>query len=139
MQHEHPNILTTSKLSGDSVRNAEGEDLGKVKDFMVDLGNGNIIYTVLSFGGFLGMGNKLFAVPWEALRVDTEDKNFVLDVDKEVLKNAPGFDKNDWPSSADRDFINRVHTHYGYEPYYTEEGSVRHRAPEGSARAARSG
>lgn len=127
MKHQNPRILSTSTLSGDNVRNPEGENLGEIKDFMIDLQNGNIVYAVLSFGGFLGIGDKLFAVPWEAFDVDTERKHAVMDIDKEMLEDAPGFNKNDWPESPDHEFINRVHTHYGYEPYYDESGAVRPR------------
>ena len=123
----HPRILSTSTLSGDSVRNPQGEDLGEIKDFMVDLDNGTIIYAVLSFGGFLGIGDKLFALPWEALRVDTENHCFVVDVSKELLEDAPGFDHDNWPSQPDREFINRIYTHYGYDPYYDETGRIRPR------------
>lgn len=117
MQHTHPNILSTSTLSGDGVINAAGEDLGHIKDFMIDLDTGRIVYAVLSFGGVMGMGDKLFAIPWDELRVDTDRRRFVLDVDRTRLENAPGFDKNDWPSHADYSFIDRVYTHYGYEAY----------------------
>lgn len=127
MQHNHPNILSTSSLSKDNVRNREGKKLGDIKDFMIDLDSGHIVYAVLSFGGFLGMGDKLFAVPWEAFSIDEDNERFVMDIDKDVLENAPGFDKNDWPSRPNREFINRVHTHYGYESYYDEEGRTRRR------------
>ncbi|HMB91938.1 MAG TPA: PRC-barrel domain-containing protein [Rhodothermales bacterium] len=123
----YPQILSTSTLSGDSVRNPQGENLGEIKDFMVDLDNGRIVYAVLSFGGFLGMGDKLFALPWDALRVDTAEHCFVVDVSKDLLEDAPGFDHDNWPSQPDREFINRVYTHYGYDPYYDETGRIRQR------------
>ena len=122
-----PTILSTSTLSGNEVFNIEGKHLGDIKDFMLDMDNGCVAYAVLSFGGFLGLGDKLFAVPFEALSVDTERHAFIVDIDKELLKDAPGFDKDNWPSTPDRDFINRIHTHYGYDPYYDETGSVRPR------------
>lgn len=123
MQRTRPNILSTSTLSGDSVVNTEGKDLGHIKDFMVDLDTGRIVYAVLSFGGFLGMGDKYFALPWDEFRVDTDRRRFVLDVNKERLKDAPGFDKNNWPGHDDTDFVDRVYTHYGYEPYSTTRES----------------
>jgi sporulation protein YlmC with PRC-barrel domain len=100
----------------DKVRNPQGEDLGKIEDFMLDTESGRIEYAVLSFGGFLGMGDKLFAVPVQAFRVDTANEWFVLDTDKERLENAPGFDKNNWPSTADTSFTERVYSHYNV-PY----------------------
>ena len=127
MRDVNPHILSSSTLTGDDVRNPQGENLGEIKDFMIDIDNGNIVYAVLSFGGFLGIGDKLFAIPWEGLQVDTSNECFVLDVTREQLDNAPGFDKDNWPSTPDRQFINRVYTHYGYEPYYDEAGRVRPR------------
>jgi len=74
-----------------------GEHLGKIEDIMIDLENGRVAYSVLSFGGFLCLGNKLFAVPYEALSVRQHEQDFVFDVNKEILKNTEGFDKDDWP------------------------------------------
>ena len=83
MHETHPRVLSASTLEGDKVRNMEGEKLGEVKELMIDLESGRVAYAVLKFGGFLGMGDKLFAVPWEALRVSTEEHEFVLDVPKD--------------------------------------------------------
>jgi hypothetical protein len=66
------------------------------------------------------MGNKLFAVPWDVLRVDEDQKCFILNVDKRVLETAPGFDKDNWPDMADPDFGTRVYSHYGAKPYWDE-------------------
>jgi sporulation protein YlmC with PRC-barrel domain len=110
--------LTAKTLIGETVKNRQGEALGKVQDFMLDLEGGRIAYAVLSFGGVLGMGNKLFAVPWSAFELDTNDKTLILEVDREVLSNAEGFDKNNWPNVADRDWGGRVHQHYGARPYW---------------------
>jgi surface antigen len=88
---------------------------------MIDIPTGRVAYAVLSFGGFLGMGNKLFAVPWHAFTIDEENKEFVLDVDKKVLENAPGFDKDNWPDMANVDFGKQIYGYYGYTPYWEEE------------------
>jgi hypothetical protein len=85
---------------------------------MIDLGTGRIAYAVLSFGGFLGMGDKLFAIPWSALTVDTLEKRFILQVDKELLKRAPGFAKEQWPNMADRAWGTQVFKYYGAKPYW---------------------
>lgn len=114
-------VLSSSSLAGDGVRNPAGEDLGKIEDIMIDVPSGRVAYAVLSFGGFLGMGNKLFAVPWNAFTVDEENKEFILNVDKQTLKDAPGFDKDHWPDMADPDFGRQVYSHYGYKPYWEEE------------------
>ena len=68
-------VLSASTLAGDRVRNAAGEDLGKIDEIMIDIPSGRVAYAVLSFGGILKIGNRLFAVPWSSLRVD-EDETF---------------------------------------------------------------
>ena len=117
----HPLLLSSSTICGDHVKNAAGEDLGKIEDLMIDLFSGRIAYAVLSFGGFLKMGNKLFAIPWEALTVDTIKKEFVLQVDKSRLENATGFDKDHWPNRADPTFGSTLYQHYGLTPYWEED------------------
>lgn len=118
MKDHAPNVLSASTMIGDSIRNAAGESLGKIEEIMIDQRTGNVAYAVVSFGGFLGMGDKLFAVPWKALALDPDEHEFILDVDKSRLENAPGFDKDNWPSSPDRSFLDEVHTYYEVEPYY---------------------
>ena len=114
-------VLSAASLAGDRVRNNAGEDLGKIEEIMIDIHSGRVAYGVLSFGGFLGMGNKLFAVPWHALAVDLDNHEFVLDVSRETLENAPGFDKSDWPDMADPDWGAQIHRHYGRTPYWETE------------------
>jgi len=114
-------VLSASTLSGDRVRNSAGEDLGKIEDLMIDVQSGRIAYAVLSFGGFLGIGDKLFAVPWSALTVNEQEKLFILDVDRQTLENAPGFDKDNWPDMADPSWGQQIHGHYGQKPYWTSE------------------
>lgn len=113
-------VLSASTLEGDKVRNAAGDDLGKVDEIMIDIPSGRIAYAVLSFGGVLRMGNKLFAVPWSALRVDEDEKCFILDVSKQTLESAPGFDKDNWPDMADTTWGSQIFKHYGATPYWDE-------------------
>jgi sporulation protein YlmC with PRC-barrel domain len=108
--------LSASTLIGNDVRNRQGEELGKVEDFMLDLETGRVAYAVLSFGGFLGLGNKLFAVPWSAFTLDSPHHAFVLDVSKERLKEAPGFDKGHWPDVVDSEARTRIFAFYGVTP-----------------------
>lgn len=110
--------LSTSTLTGTDVRNLKGENLGDIKDFMLDVDNGRVLYAVLDFGGFLGIGDKYFAVPLEAFRPDTQSEKLVLDVDKARLENAPGFDKNNWPATPDASFIESVYDFYGQREAY---------------------
>lgn len=107
-----PRFLSASTLSGDAIKNPQGESLGDLKDIMIDTESGKVAYAVLSFGGILGMGDKLFAVPWESLVVDGENKHLVLNVSKERLKAAPGFDKDHWPNFAEPGFADQVRTYY---------------------------
>jgi hypothetical protein len=100
-------------LLGNDVYNKDGEDLGDINEFMVDMASGKVVYAVLSYGGMMGMGNKLFAVPWAALALDTENKRFTLDVQKAALVDAPGFDKDRWPSMSDSTWASGVHKFYG--------------------------
>ena len=113
-----PTVIAADTLTGDKVVNFQKEDLGKIEHLMIDLESGRVAYAVLSFGGFLGMGDKLFAIPWSSLKVDTDEHRFVLNVDKELLKAAPGFDKEHWPDMADRTWGAQVYTYYGAKPYW---------------------
>jgi sporulation protein YlmC with PRC-barrel domain len=115
---ERPMVLSADTLKNEKVVNSKGDDLGNIKDYMIDLDTGGTAYCVLSFGGFLGVGDKLFAVPWQAMTLDTERHCFILDVDKERLKNAPGFDKDNWPGTQDREFQAEVYRFYNVRPYW---------------------
>jgi sporulation protein YlmC with PRC-barrel domain len=120
-ERKYRRVLSASTLEGDSVRNSAGEDLGKVDEIMIDIPSGQIAYAVLSFGGILGMGNKLFAVPRSAFTVDEDEKCFVLNVDKRTLDTAPGFDKDNWPDMADTGWGAEIFQHYGATPYWEEK------------------
>lgn len=105
-------IISAGTLMGDSVRNSAGESLGKIEEIMIDVNNGKIAYAVLSFGGFLGIGDKLFAVPWDSLTLNSAAQEFILDVDKQVLENAPGFNKDNWPDMADTSWHTEIQNHW---------------------------
>lgn len=108
-----PALMGANTLIGDDVVNAQEENLGDIKEIMLDTRTGQVAYAVLAFGGFLGMGEKLFAVPWQALQLDTINKRMVLNVDKERLQNAPGFDPDAWPDMSDLGWANQIHSFYG--------------------------
>ncbi|KQQ96451.1 PRC-barrel domain-containing protein [Massilia sp. Leaf139] len=111
-----PALMGADTLIGDGVVNGTGQDLGDIKEIMLDMNTGQVAYVVLAFGGFLGMHEKLFAVPWQALHLDTANHRFVLNVEKERLKSAPGFNKDAWPDMADIDWANQIHGFYGTDP-----------------------
>lgn len=112
-----PELMGADTLLGNDVYNLQDDDLGDIKDIMLDMRTGRVSYAVLSFGGFLGMGEKLFAVPWSALKLDTVNKRFTLDVEKERLETAPGFDPDSWPNMADATWEKTIHDYYGTQPY----------------------
>jgi sporulation protein YlmC with PRC-barrel domain len=112
MTHSAPQFLSASTLTGDIVKTPQGDALGDLKDIMIDTLSGKVAYGVLSFGGVLGMGEKLFAVPWNALTVDGANKSLVLNASKDRLSNAPGFDKDHWPNFADPAFGEELRSYY---------------------------
>jgi sporulation protein YlmC with PRC-barrel domain len=113
-----PRVLGASTLKGNAVRNLAGETLGTIEEFMIDLENGRISYCVLSFGGVAGIGDKLFAIPFNAMTLDTRDHTFTLDIARERLAGAPGFDKEAWPDMTDRTWGERIYGFYDVQPYW---------------------
>ena len=91
-------VLKASDLVGMKVQGTDGKNLGTIKDLVIDQEDGAIQYAVLDFGGFAGIGDKYFAVPWDALHLDQNNQKIALDLHKKDLKDAPGFDKNNWPN-----------------------------------------
>jgi len=116
-------VIAKKSVLGAKVINELREDMGKIEDLVIDTRDNRVAYAILSFGGILGMGEKRFAIPWEALSFDISDKTAVLNVEQHRIKNAPGFDENDWPDFADREWGTQVHSHYGYEPYWNRNPS----------------
>ena len=112
------NVVAANSVIGTSVQNRAKENLGTIKDLAIDFNEGCVAYAVLSFGGLLGLGDKLFAVPWDALMYDSDEKVFTLEVEKEELNDAPGFDKDNWPDMANEQWGRNVHEYYGIEPYW---------------------
>lgn len=113
-----PELMTAATLTGNDVLNLEGDKLGNVHDIMLDVPKGRVAYVVLSRGGVLGMGDKLFAIPWGALTLDTTRKCFILNVDAHRLEESDGFDKEKWPSMADFTWASQIHEHYGQPTYW---------------------
>jgi len=113
-------IMKASEIIGRPVHNDRGEHVGEIKDLAVESTNGRVIYAVLSFGGVMGVGDKLFAIPPALLQTPGSGSFVTLKVDKEQLKNARGFDKNNWPNLADQTFATSVYTYYGQTPYWVD-------------------
>jgi sporulation protein YlmC with PRC-barrel domain len=129
-----PRLMGADTLIGEDVYNLQDENLGDIKEIMLDMQTGEIAYAVLSFGGWLGLGDKLFAVPWRSLQLDTDNKRFLLDCSKQQLKNAPGFDKDHWPDMAGAEFSGMVHSFYG-----TQQNLAGQRTASGSVMGTGSG
>ena len=111
-------VVAKKSILGAKVINTAQEDLGKIEDLVIDARNSRVAYAILSFGGVLGLGDKHFAIPWEVLTFDLSQKMAVIDIDKDRLKNAPGFDKDDWPDLANEKWGANVHDYYQCKPYW---------------------
>ena len=118
MARTSPIVKTNKEVIGRKVINPQGDNLGKVEEVMVDAIPGRVAYAVLSFGGFLGVGDKLFAVPWTALEWNPERQAFVINADKRFLENAPGFDKSNWPDMSDTTLRTSIYSYYKAQPYW---------------------
>ena len=110
-------VVPASKIIGEMVINRQSENVGKILELVIDAGENRIVYAVLSFGGLLGLGNKLFAMPWEAFEFSSTENKLILNVDKERLKTAPGFEKGDnWPDFKDTIWGETIYDYYDYSP-----------------------
>jgi sporulation protein YlmC with PRC-barrel domain len=109
-------VAVRKSMIGSRVINAARENLGKIEDIVIDMRDDQIAYAILSFGGILGVGDKHFAIPWDAMTYSPADQCVILNLEKSRLENAPGFDKHNWPDMADSAWANQVRSHYGYPP-----------------------
>jgi len=115
-----PRVISVLTLSKNNVTNENGEDLGRIEDIMVDIENGRIAFAVLASRAFIGRDARLYAVPWEALKVSLHDKKFILNVTRDTLANAPSFHRNSWPDLSNLSWLREVYAYYGYQPYWGE-------------------
>ena len=112
-------LVRASQLMGMDIQNSQGEGVGEIEDLVID-SNGQIRYVAVTYGGFLGLGDKLFAVPFEAFQVRTEADDadeyvLTLDVTQQKLEGAQGFDQDNWPNFADRNFTSELDRRYGVD------------------------
>jgi sporulation protein YlmC with PRC-barrel domain len=105
--------LTATSIIGDKVENPQGEDLGTIDNLMINIRTGRVEYAVIEYGAFLGMGGKLFAIPFDELRVMPGKRIFVVNRDKDYLRMSPGFDKNHWPDTNDHTYYGDVDSYWG--------------------------
>jgi hypothetical protein len=111
-------MVPTHRLEVYDVVNPDGQHLGEVRDFMLDMKAGRMAFAVVTFGGFLGFGDKWFVLPWEILDWSPEKKRFILNMPREVLEKAPGLDKRKWPNEVDLSWLSACYLHYGCAPYW---------------------
>jgi sporulation protein YlmC with PRC-barrel domain len=114
-------LLRSKTLFDYRVKSPQGEDLGKIEEVMIDMEMGRVAYAVLSFGGFLGLGDKWVPVPWDAVALQPDKKVLLLKIDKEKIQKAPNFESATLPDLADRSWGAVIHTYYGYPPYWEKQ------------------
>lgn len=115
-RNETSSLISADKVEGTAVFNTQGQKLGTVDKLMIDKARGNVEYAVMSFGGFLGMGQKRHPLPWESLEYSTDQGGYIVNMSKEQLENAPSYDQGDesWLSSNDQ--RDSIYSYYGVTP-----------------------
>lgn len=127
-----------SKVIGTNVEDANGNKIGDIKDVVLDRKSGQVAYAVVDFGGWLGMGDKYFAVPWKALKSGDNDR-YVLNTSKDALKKAPGFDKDHWPDMASANWNRENAQAYNQKPYWEQANASGHHHMHGSSGNSKAG
>jgi sporulation protein YlmC with PRC-barrel domain len=110
-------LMGADTLIGEEVRNKEDQSLGEIKEIMLDMRTGHVGYVVMGMGGWMGFGDRLYAVPWKALQHDVANHRFILDMSRDKLQSAPSFSQEQWPDMADASWVREIHSVYGAEPY----------------------
>jgi hypothetical protein len=106
-------LISSDKVEGTSVENPNGDSLGSIRDVMIDKISGQVAYAVLKYGAFLGMGGKLFALPWDQLTYDTTRGAYIVNIPQERLQNAPSFEESSQPDWSDPSWNRGLHDYYG--------------------------
>jgi hypothetical protein len=123
MEHheETTNLISSDKVAGTDVYNTAGDSLGEIHDVMIDKRSGKIAYAVMSFGGFLGMGERYHPLPWSTLKYDTGQGGYVVGLTKEQLEKAPTYASNESPAWGDRSYEEKIHSYYQTQPYWAAD------------------
>jgi sporulation protein YlmC with PRC-barrel domain len=130
MVDERLHIQRVSDLKGTTVRNPQNENLGEIQDVVVDLEAGRILYVVLGTGGFLGLGQNYYAIPPETVRMSGRQNQVLVNVDRQRLAQAPGFDRADWPGVEDQEWAERVYRFHGQQPYWQSDSRAETQTPQ---------
>jgi len=115
---ETDRLISSSKVEGTAVYNLQGERLGTVSNFMVDKFTGQVAYAVMSFGGFLSLGEAYHPLPWKVLTYDTGKRGYLIDLDRGKLESAPSYTPGEEPDWSDQAFSQRVHDYYDLPLYF---------------------
>jgi hypothetical protein len=115
---ETSDLISSDKVEGTAVYNRQGEKLGSIYTLMIDKISGKVVYAVMSFGGFLGIGDRYHPLPWSVLKYDTGQGGYRVDLDRSVLERAPTYGRTETPNWTDRRWGEEVHRHYGVRPYW---------------------
>jgi sporulation protein YlmC with PRC-barrel domain len=104
-----------------AVETQQGKDVGHIKEVVLEAATGDVAFAIVAFGGVLGLGDKLVALPWWALQASAADRPFRLQITEEQLKNAPSFNEDQWPDMEARHWRDAIHAYYGRAPYGGQE------------------
>ena len=115
---ESSSLISSDKVEGTAVYDRRGEKLGSIHSVMIDKISGKVAYAVMSFGGFLGMGDSYHPLPWHVLTYDTGQGGYVVDLDRNKLEGAPTYGTSETPNWSDRRWGQQVHDYYGARPYW---------------------
>ena len=115
---ETSDLISLDKVEGTAVYNHQGEKLGSIHTLMIDKISGKVAYAVMSFGGFLGIGDRYHPLPWSVLKYDTRQGGYAVGLDRSVLEGAPTYGTTETPNWSDRRWGEQVHKHYGVRPYW---------------------
>ena len=115
---ETSSLIAADKVQGTWVYIAAGENLGSIHDLMIDKKSGNVAYAIMSFGGFLGIGNDYHPLPWSVLRYDTRLGGYVVSLNRAQLEGAPSYAEDAEPEWGDREYERKIHDYYGVGPYW---------------------
>jgi len=111
-------LIAADKVQGTAVYNTAGENLGSIQDVMIDKKSGNVAYAIMSFGGFLGIGNKYHPLPWSMLKYDTSKGGYVVSLSRSMLEKAPNYAAGSSPAWGNREYETSIHDYYGVNPYW---------------------
>jgi hypothetical protein len=114
---ETSSLISSDKVEGTAVYNREGEKLGSIHSVMIDKSSGKVAYSVMSFGGFLGIGDRYHPLPWNVLTYDSRQGGYVVDLDRSMLEGAPSYSTSEMPDWSDREWSRKVQDYYGGRPY----------------------